>query len=728
MPLPSEFIERVDVRSAHYLLSKLDAEFFAIHQDEDSEKQSKMANVKKILQAFTRGGGVKKTNYKKSMFDTEGVLRWYVNAGIQQLPSVFRGLLCKSMVDIDMINAHPAILLNLCERYDIPHHYLNEYVEHRDDLIARKQTTKIATLKCLNKGYKQKGTTWFNHFDAEIKSIQKALIPHFPTLWDMATSKDKSNHEGRFLSYVCQFWENQILEHVVSLCPYPVSVLMFDGFMCEGEVPTTYLNDLFIQVQDKFDMNLKWSFKPHNEILSVPDDFEYEENLHCEDDATAAKYVLDSMEGHICEWEGLIYYKNENKWITNQHEIERLVCKYIMSLNIRKLDGKPYSSNTSGTRHIYDALRVNVPTKDIRPILHSSTKYKLCFRNGVLDLRTSVLTPWDDCDDVETTIIIQHDYVSHPTTEVKRRMFSKMFGDDMETGLLCFARALAGHVEDKHWFYYLGSRDCGKGSLFSLLKSAFGDYVKGWNVQSIMYHNKRGADITEISRKLYWLLDHEYTRLAISQEVPKAEMDLKVNGSLLKRLTGGGDEQVVRRNYDTHDQHIILDTTFLVFGNSGLEIDSKDAFDTCVEFSTAFSYKKTQEEIDAEPEEHRHKYILGDSTIKEWVKGVDVINACITLMCESYSNVPHSIIKDRETNDEVKLIDELMSAYLVRSGADAVVLGSDVFDKFKDKKKVKAEFASMGVQYKKMGTKTHRFYTKFCFFGIVDKEDAVDNI
>lgn len=723
---PTEFVEKVNIREAYFLLSQLDTEFFAVHNDQEPEYEFKLTHVKKILQTFTRGGGVKKTSYKKSVFDINGLLRWYANSGLQGIPAKFRGLLCKgNYTDLDMRNAHPQILRNLCIKHNIPHRYLEDYCENRNDLIQRRQTTKVDALKSLNKAYKQKGTPWFNSFDMEIKAIQKALIPFYPDIWTMALKKSKTNHEGRFTSYVCQYFENKILEHVVKLCPFPVATLMFDGFMVEGKVGEGYLDVLTTQVFDEFGMDISWSFKEHDTSIVVPDDFEYEENFHAEDDSSAAKYVLDLLDGRIYKNEGLIYYKLENKWITNQSQIEEDVCQFIMSLNIRKMDGKPYSSNVSGTRHIYEALKFNIPVKNLRPILHSSTKCKICFRNGVLDLRTGVLSPWEECDDVETAVIVEHDFVPHSTSEVKHRMFSKMFGNDLVKALKSFSRAIAGHVEDKRWIYYLGSRNCGKGSLFSLLKSAFGDYVKGWNVASIMYHSKKGADIAEISRKLYWLLDHEYTRIAISQEVPDSKMNLKINGSLLKRLAGGGDEQVCRRNYDTHDQHIVLETTFLIFGNSGIECDSPDAFDECLEISTAFEYKSTQEEIDAEPLNQRHKYILGDPSIKEWVKNQDVINACISLMVESYSPDAVPIVRDREINDEVKLIDELLMRYEVGRGE---LLGDDIFKEFSDKKKVKAELLSMGVEYKKMNTKTHRHHGKWCFFGIRDKADLVEDI
>ena len=57
------------------------------------------------------------------------------------------------------------------------------------------------------------------------------------------------------------------------------------------------------------------------------------------------------------------------------------------------------------------------------------------------------------------------------------------------------------------------------------------------------------------------------------------EMQLKVNGKIWKKINGGGDEIVARRNYDKVDSHITIDTTFAVYGNNSLIFDSDDCLE-----------------------------------------------------------------------------------------------------------------------------------------------------
>jgi hypothetical protein len=58
------------------------------------------------------------------------------------------------------------------------------------------------------------------------------------------------------------------------------------------------------------------------------------------------------------------------------------------------------------------------------------------------------------------------------------------------------------------------------------------------------------------------LLELEFTRLAISQETPTVESKLKASGKLIKKLAGGGDTHVARRNFDRQDTFFTIDTTF----------------------------------------------------------------------------------------------------------------------------------------------------------------------
>ena len=79
--------------------------------------------------------------------------------------------------------------------------------------------------------------------------------------------------------------------------------------------------------------------------------------VKCENAMSAAKYVLTQLDCRIYKQEDVIYYEYDDKWITNKHDVKNHICRYIMMLNIRKMNGNPYSSNIVGCKSIYSALR-----------------------------------------------------------------------------------------------------------------------------------------------------------------------------------------------------------------------------------------------------------------------------------------------------------------------------------------------------------------------------------
>lgn len=270
-----EFIEKVNLRSAHYLIQQLSSNFYADHGDADTLK---LSCAKKVLYEFIKTGGCRKVSYKRSVYDTHNQLRQY-SIGLQSMPKAFRGLLCNGIYsDIDMVNCHPTLLLNICHKHNILCPYLKQYCMERDELITKGWTTKLEVNKILNSEWKIKDALpWVSCFDFEIKQIHSALIHLYPVLYELAKQKNPKNANGTLCSYICQEVENKILELIVKTCPYPIGVLMFDGLMVEGEVTDSYLEELKQLVQHNLNFDVTFIVKPHDTSIVIPDDFVYED-------------------------------------------------------------------------------------------------------------------------------------------------------------------------------------------------------------------------------------------------------------------------------------------------------------------------------------------------------------------------------------------------------------------------------------------------------------------
>jgi hypothetical protein len=301
------YTERPNLEACQYLFSILSADFVKLYRDKDDHTFSK---IKKYLQSVLKQGELK-IDYSKSKYDTLGVLRSYSN-GIQGLPKEMRGFICDNMIDYDIKNCHPTILLNLCNKYKLNALYLKKFCDERDDLYDTEQITKKIVMCCMFSDKQIKGTPFTCAFDAELKQIQQQLIPLYPDLYEMAKQKDGKNVIGTFVSYVCQFYENKIINACSLHFKVEVAVLMFDGFMAYS---SHNVEELSTFVKERFDMDLQWIIKPHFTNIKIPEGWK-SDNLALLYDTMKQKYEADY---------GLSYIV---KNVTYSYKINDEICFY----------------------------------------------------------------------------------------------------------------------------------------------------------------------------------------------------------------------------------------------------------------------------------------------------------------------------------------------------------------------------------------------------------------
>ena len=88
--------------------------------------------------------------------------RYYpVGSALSYLKKEIRNsIMPKNIKDIDMVNSHPVILYNLCQKNDISCNILKNYIENRDIILEsfgnNKKVVKELFLTILNGGFKQK--------------------------------------------------------------------------------------------------------------------------------------------------------------------------------------------------------------------------------------------------------------------------------------------------------------------------------------------------------------------------------------------------------------------------------------------------------------------------------------------------------------------------------------------------------------------------------------------
>jgi len=470
-----------------------------------------------------------------------------------------------------------------------------------------------------------------------------------------------------------------------------------------------------------------------------------ENSFHADTDEECGTIIYNMLEPSIIGCKGQIFMKHGNIWINNPDLIKAFIIDFVMKAHIVKKykDNEiSYWANYSPAEKIYKVIINKValnPKNDLYTKFHTTTKGRICFMDGVLDFKQRRFYKWEEIDfEYYSCVMIKRNfenYYNNPNRdvieEIKEKIYKNMYGDKVETALHFFSRGIAGYSEDKNLATYCGNRDCGKGVQYDNLSYGFEDYVKTFELGNILYNRKTsGMENVDCSKKLYWLLDLEFARLGISQEIPDHKSELKANSKMVKKIAGGGDTIVARRNYDRVDSHFTIDTTFAIFGNNSLQFDNDDCKEHIIEFNSVNQFK-TKEYIDKLREDgvdelELQRYKVKDYTIKEKTQTEEWRNAIVYLLYENFKNEPVSILKTEEIED-VSLLGKIRELYTISNNNDNIIPCEEVYSSLSDfdKKKIDNELLSMNVFKKRCYSGDYR--KKWCFYGLVMLREETEN-
>ena len=177
----------------------------------------------------------------------------------------------KNIKDIDMVNSHSVILLNLCQKNGITCNILKNYIENRnlilDSFGNNRKSVKEMFLTILNGGFKEKYSD-DNRINNYLKLLEKEIIE----IQKYFYSKDKRyfgkgfNYLGKNLSRIILDIENQILQIMINyfvLKRVNIFTLEYDGLKIYTDDKSKYfsINDLEKIILEKTGINMKLSFK-----------------------------------------------------------------------------------------------------------------------------------------------------------------------------------------------------------------------------------------------------------------------------------------------------------------------------------------------------------------------------------------------------------------------------------------------------------------------------------
>ena len=222
--------------------------------------------------------GRKKIAYKQKFKHKD---RYYgIGSCLSYLKKEIRNsIMPKNIKYIDMVNCHPVILLNLCEKNNISCNILKNYIENRDLILDSfsddRKILKKMFLSILNGGFKKVYSqdsiinNYLKLLEKEVIKIQK----HF-YLKDKRYLEKDYNYMGKNLSRVILEKENQILQIMIN---YFVSkkvnifTLEYDGLKIYSDDKSKHfsINDLEKVIFEKTKINMKLCFKNIEDCFPV---------------------------------------------------------------------------------------------------------------------------------------------------------------------------------------------------------------------------------------------------------------------------------------------------------------------------------------------------------------------------------------------------------------------------------------------------------------------------
>ena len=286
--------EKIDNLRASYLLDTYTfKEFYSTWGGNKTDAKKEYEKTMRYLnKKVSESNNYVKYNYTKNR--TSG--RLYGDFTIQSIKKMFRGFLCDGITtDLDVVSAHPSILLTLCEMYDIHAPNLTLYINDRnkslndiqekDCLTWSDAKKKVLISTNMDKKISTK-SEFLKNYDREMKMIHNKFLD----ISDFAYVKEfakKDNFEGSFINHILCIYENEILTCMRNFCDInnlKVHSLMFDGLMVYGDINDFTLKQMEEHIhKNTMFRNMKLTIKPHEYDFKLPDGYIPKERITYED-------------------------------------------------------------------------------------------------------------------------------------------------------------------------------------------------------------------------------------------------------------------------------------------------------------------------------------------------------------------------------------------------------------------------------------------------------------
>ena len=729
-----EFVERYDLDKIQYLnsLSFTQAKQILGKCKNDDERRVKFEQIGRLCSGVIKNRGMMIRQYAYSLSTPlESGGRLFCGSSIQGLPKSIRGFLIGDITtDIDIVNAHPVILLYICKKHNIHCAELEHYVLNRASVLSKFDDREKAKKLFLTSVNSNKKITSNNKilkiFDTEMKEIQRVLvdIPEYADIKDsVPDSKKTDNWNGSTINRILCMMENKILQIALSLCnrlKIEVFAPMFDGLLIYGGRPHGLIEELNSAVKQAFPgLNVKWAFKDHESDIYIPDGWTppvKEDVKIANNDADAGRMVYAMIRDRLVYSQKTYYFKSDNLWSQDEKEITKKIQYIVLNSGIYRRDSKGEIADY--TQNLRNAICVascvmseameNADNQWVNRVFRSSIGYIL-FKNGYWDFKANKFYH-STSDEFDSNIIfmesIPFDFdesfndeerISH----VNDILFRTPFGDEVgEYYKLNIARGLAGDAGDgmKRFIVGIGSTNTGKTTISLALRESCGGYFAGWNGANVAVKN----NISDEAQRLRWIMLLKSKRIIESNEL---STNIHMDGNMFKKLSNGGGDDITGRMHQGNECQFQIGFLPILFAQ---DLPKITPYDDAVEGRIrSIPYTKTYVDEPSNDLELRKDPNLSSDIVTDSFR-----QSFLRLLMRSYHKFhsngrvePVCTAIQQSTRDivgcEANVVDTWLCSYQITNDPNDYVLSSDIQKWLTDEK--------LGITVTKFGLELNRY-------------------
>lgn len=453
--------------------------------------------------------------------------------------------------DLDIENAYPTILMNLCESHQIKCPLLTDYVQNRKrwfELGESPQQIKQDVIEFLFGSDKPATIPKLKEFKEEMKNVSARLVslPAYTQLVKKVRAVKNKEIDSSAISYIIQHKEIEIMSDALGFMAdaWPglaIQAYIYDGFMVQKNFSVN-IEEVLMSLNERVRVHkVRFALKPFGVEHTDFKGADLGSGSEVENDREALQLVIEKFPGHVrmCSGSKCVYDPDVGMWVSDAQAFG----VYMRLAYLTHGDTK-YGTMARVMKGAFEMIESLPDDAEFFRSARERSLGKTLWRDCIYDQDSHRVI--DHTPDVFFDRRVDRNFpkVVDPVTVklVEKYFFEDPFPNAAVRDVYrrSLAQAMTGRNPQRRIFFELGETATCKSTRTQALRRAFGDYVLVANPKTFA----KESFVSTGSPKPEFLAV-ENARIACSLEI---ESRVELSGAMLKTISGG-DELSFRNLY-----------------------------------------------------------------------------------------------------------------------------------------------------------------------------------